>query len=185
MGIKRCSAQSVEVDDEYFSWLCRLVEAGDEYFSLLREMYDQEFTDRTAKFVPHDQNRVCDAVKLRDEFMDEFGYGEYGGIFANACSCLELLISLASAMEDIFPFKTRAEFFWEMAGNLGLDKYTEEMYSTPCGIDEVYDILHDWRTREYCKDGRGCPFPLKHAETDMRKTEIWYQLNAYLIENYV
>lgn len=185
MANHRYSAQSFEVDEDYFLWLCQLVEAKDTYFGVLREMYDQEFTDRTAKFVPHDQNRVSDAVKLRDRFVEESMYDDYTGVFNNACSCLEVLIALSYRMEDKWPFKIHADYFWEMMDNMGLSEYSDEAYYTPMGQDQVYHILRNWRMREYELDGKGGPFPLDRPEGDQRRREIWYQMSAYLIENYI
>lgn len=188
MTEKRYSAQTFEVDEDYFLWLCQMIGSADPedgYLGVLRTMYDSEFTDRTAKFVPNDQNRVGDAVALRDRFMKESLYDDYTGIFNNPCSCLEVLIALAFRMQDKYPFKTQQDFFWDMMDNMGLSEWNDEAYFTPMGQDKVYHILRNWRFRKYDFDGKGGPFPLKEPESDQRRNEIWYQMNAYMIENYM
>lgn len=184
----RYSAQSFEVDEDYFLWLCQIVGADDPdqgYLGLLRDMYDAEFTDRTAKFIPNDQNRVSDALKLRDRFVSQSLYDDYHGIFNNPCSCLEILIALAYRMTDAVGYDDTDEWFWEMMENMGLDKYTDDMYFTPRGQDEVYHILRKWRMREYGKDGKGSPFPISETSINQTKTEIWYQMSHYLVERYL
>lgn len=178
-----------DVDEAYFLWLCGWVGAADPdngYLGLLRTMYDTEFTDRTAKLIPNDQNRVCDAIKLRDRFMQEEPEAKnFDGVFSNPCSCLEILVALAIRITEEFCYNDESHWFWEMMDNLGLSEFTDERYFTPIGQDKVYHILRDWRMRKYDRDGNGSPFPVHFAERDQRKTEIWYQMNAYLIERYM
>ena len=68
-----------------------------------------------------------------------------------------------------------------MICNLGLDKFDDKHYNS----DYVYEILGKFVRREYDFNGRGGLFPLKNVQNDQRKVEIYYQMLAYLSENYV
>ena len=112
------------------------------------------------------------------------------------CTVLEMLIALAIRCEsdimhdDACGDRTRL-WFWEMIKNLGLIDYTDDayMYDKSGSFDsEVNHIIDIFLERRYDKHGRGGAFPLRKYRTnyysDQRKVEIWYQLSAWLIENY-
>lgn len=71
-------------------------------------------------------------------------------------------------------------WFWKILENAGLEKYTDEQF------DEwkVYQILDDIVDRRYNRNGFGGLFPLRKPKKDQRKVELWYQMCAYLVENY-
>ena len=72
-----------------------------------------------------------------------------------------------------------------MIQNLGLDEYTDNRYADdPFFEATVHHILRALLNREYTRSGKGSLFPLKKSRQDQRKTEIWYQLHAYLKEKY-
>ena len=64
--------------------------------------------------------------------------------------------------------------------NLGLNLYDD--YHFDC--DSVDTIVERFLDRDYEMNGMGGPFPCAVSEIDFRKKDLWWQLNAFLEENY-
>lgn len=134
-------------------------------------------------FIHNDDNRVADGKALRIAFLEETGYPFVGPVelwLDLDCSMLEMLLALAqrAAFEsDGQP----AEWFWRLMHNLELDKYTDAVYN-PSIAEEVDDTLTRLNLRGYDASGTGGLFPLRVAQHDQRTVELWYQLQAYLLE---
>jgi hypothetical protein len=47
-----------------------------------------------------------------------------------------------------------------------------------------YKKLAVLNKREYFPSGKGGLFPLENPREDQTKVEIWYQMHAYVMENY-
>lgn len=173
------------LDELYLSWLYSQVGSVNSkspkqtYWSLLRQLYKTEFV----WMVPNDDNRVEDGRDLRDEFISkeldavDQEWAELG------CSVLEILIVLSRWLSFEAEGEPR-DWFWHILKNLGIteklhndDRYDENVERR---VEEIIDTLV-WRRYNY--DGDGGLFPLKHPDRDQRDVELWYQLNAYLIEN--
>lgn len=72
--------------------------------------------------------------------------------------------------------------FWLFLENLGLDKLNDARYDSRAEAF-VDDCLHRVIWRLYEPNGFGGLFPLQAPEQDQTRVELWYQLNAYLLEN--
>jgi hypothetical protein len=98
------------------------------------------------------------------------------------CSVLEMLIALAqrAAFED---GGTIRDWFWEMLSNAGIHmaETTDKNFDKNVA-SKVEFILKRVMDRRYGWNGYGGFFPLNHPKEDQRKVEIWYQLNAYLLD---
>lgn len=173
-----------EVRDVYFQWLCMIVKTDyteDDYSILLKHLHSREFT----WFVPNDDNRASDGQKLREMFIDELGLGDFElSALYGPCSVLEMIIGLAIRIDDIMDDMTdgshAGKWFWELIHNLGVDTFSDA-YGNHIEIDiAVSDLL--WR--RYERNGNRGLFPLVRTNVDQRKVEIWYQMNAYLMERY-
>lgn len=174
---------SAPLDERYFRWLCRQIrlrlhqDQGKTYWSLLRQLHAKEFV----WFVPNDDNRMEDGRDLRYEFLEtQMDDTVYPGWLELGCSMLELLIALSRRLS----FEGEGEpryWFWELVNNLQLDEFPDRDYdkSVEQFIDESLDKVI-WRT--YSSNGEGGLFPLRESSHDQRSVEIWYQLNAYLLE---
>lgn len=133
-----------------------------------------------------DENRESDGVDLRDEYDIPDGFDEKTeeAFYARRCSVLEMLIGLAIRVDDEFigdPAEEHPEiFFMEMIENLGLDKFKGNRYTE----SDVIKIVNRWMHRDFERNGRGSPFPVKKSRRDQRKLEIWDQMNTYISENY-
>jgi hypothetical protein len=173
------------LDESYFQWLYGQVadpketRPGLTYWNLLRELYKTEFSWT----VHHDDNRVEDGKELRAEFSQEKGLYDYGlldpGWMSLGCSMLELLIGLSRRLAFDGGFEP-ADWFWRMLENIGLHLQTDSPKFPREDISEILDRII-WRKYEY--NGHGGLFPLRDPMADQREKELWYQMQAYLIEN--
>jgi hypothetical protein len=66
-----------------------------------------------------------------------------------------------------------------MLENLDLCQYNDRVNLPEDKIEETLDRVI-WRTYNF--NGRGGIFPLRRPRQDQRDVELWYQLNAYIIE---
>ena len=182
---------SVNVEEAYFKWLYRLVgvvsnqNPASSHFLLLDTLIKMDFYWT----VPNDDNREQDGLELRDEFCDEYGsWGESTFPVTAPCSVLEFIIGLSKRIaykgDGLVPFSSIGEWFWHILNNLGLREYTD-LYclETPGYEENIIRIITRLLDRTYEYDGEGGLFPLAYPQRDQRDVEIWYQLNAYILEN--
>ena len=183
-------------DNSYFDWLVdrtgdtRFAESPDQsYLQLLEIMHQTPFRVT----IGNDVNRAQDGIDLRRAFTKDAGDVSYVWLNEQTCSMLEMFIALAERMDmmledDDTPYSLEW-YFWEMVKNCGLYNYTDETLFNPRCEEEVESILERINAREYTKMGLGSMFPLRaiplHGARDMRKAEIWAQMNAYVNENYM
>lgn len=174
---------SALLDERYFQWLysqaCSVKRKNPArtYWNLFRMLYQKEFL----WWVPNDDNRCEDGIDLRYEFLNCEGihpedvdrdWLEIG------CSCLELLVGLSRRLA----FQTNAsadKWFWELMENVDLAKYNDATHIPNRDVENKLDRVI-WRT--YRRNGQGGLFPLNRPRDDQREIELWYQLNAYLLE---
>lgn len=173
--------------DEYFEWLCDLVDIVQPHISynqLGMTLHDKPFYWT----VPNDDNRAFEGIGLREKFCEENNIEYVLDYFPEQASMLELLIALAyrceAIMADMNESISMVEWFWKMLSHVGLDRFTDvpnpgvwEDYEVERTLDRIID-------RRYMYDGRGGLFPLEHPNKDQRKVELWYQMSSYLLENY-
>ena len=101
-----------------------------------------------------------------------------------------MLCALCMKLEDMILYdppdgtEDASDIFWTMLGNCGLAIFDDEYLLAAGGraFDELKDTLERVLEREYYPDGVGGFFPLKHPREDQRYVEIWYQANAFAIE---
>lgn len=175
---------------DYFKWLCSLVDADNEtgsYIYLMRELFEEPFDFGNAELIPNDDNRIKDGLILREEFLEENNLIKKIRI-VGPCSLLEMMIKLAERMEDLFCEYDYIYWFWEMIRNLEFICYDDSHIYWAGGREcpEEIDVgIYKLVKRDYSFDGIGSLFPRKCVKKDMRKTEIWYQMNSYLVEKYM
>lgn len=172
-------------EDEYYDWLLEKVTDTDfnpsRYFTLMRLLYNTEFTWT----VPGDENRAADGLTLREEFAKDMGYSSFDVrvVLNRPCSVLEMIIALAcrmenQIMEDLFIGPRFGRWVMTMITSLGL-RYETEGYFDNNYVDY---IIQSFLKREYEEDGDGSLFRIHNHAIDMRKEEIWAQMNWYLRE---
>lgn len=178
------------LEELYFVWLYEQVGAQwtnprNTYWDLARQLYSKEFI----WFVPNDDNRVLDGIELRHEFIDRFPQARLGEVDSAwleiGCSMLEMLIAFSRVLAFEGEGEPR-EWFWVMLENADLKQFTDARYlrgrkKTQELVDEYLDMII-WR--RFASNGEGGLFPLENPTEDQRKTELWYQASAYLLEQY-
>lgn len=191
MRSKKSAAPTVlyrnDLVNAYYSWLCDLVDVTRptrSYDILTRKLHDTRFYWS----VPNDDNRAFEARNLREAFCEENNVEYIFEYFDTGCSILELLVALAyrceSIMVDQYGDMPMRKWYWDMLGNVGLSKFTDEVWNDIDGDFNVDQVLIRINDRTYKRNGQGGLFPLNHAKKDQRSVELWYQMNAYLVENY-
>lgn len=168
--------------NEYFRWLCSIVDHCKTHSMLLQELHAREFYYT----IDRDENRAKDGKFLRYIFGMEINLEDADLVLSGPCSILEMLIALAGRMDgaasiglDVNKDASTKKNFWTMMENLDLKGETDDYYDP----SEVNHILDRWMFREYDANGDGGLFPLKNPKCDQREVEIWMQLQAYLLEN--
>lgn len=162
--------------DDYYIWLCNIIPNEWRYKSyllLFKDLHSMTFIWS----IPNDDNRARDALELRQEYL---GYIDD----LSEVSVLEVLITIARHMGDNLYDPDKGDqtegLFWGLINNLELDIYDDDSYNG----SNIHSILYNWIHRRYGRDGIGGLFPLRRAKKDQRKVELWYQMSAYLLENY-
>lgn len=183
------------METSYFQWLCALIHADSfekSYYILCGELFKYPFWVK----VQRDANRNNDGLELRHEYIEEMiessvePFEDLSIKVAENCSMLELFIGIAKRMNDELMTEDSGdkthEYFWEMMKNLGLDEFDDEKFGEETGACtvQVRDILGNFNERRYKRDGSGGIFPLRHPEKSQKNVEIWYQMQAYINENY-
>lgn len=180
--------------DYYFDFLCDTVwervpdimEDEDESCEdfLLRRLHEIDFYS----LVPNDDNRGEDGIVLRDTYLDHNRGGFNPEMNDKPCSVLEMLIGLSYRLEFETAQsrweKTPKTWFWILIENLGLDFRSCRHISRAAYAEKIDEVVHNLLERHYKGNGEGGLFPLKHPKKDQRRVEIWYQMSAYIIENY-
>lgn len=174
---------SEATDERYLNWLYGQVAPVRESRRTWRSLFKQMHRTIFVAIVAHDENRIADARDLRYEFLaeceDEQGDLEW---MEAPCSMLELLVILARQLS--FELDEPVDFwFWHLVKTLEFEQFHDRNYNdnVQALVSETLDRIV-WRT--YLPSGRGGLFPLQHPDRDQRKVELWYQLNAYLLEHF-
>lgn len=169
----------MDLINKYFSHMKDVVSTSgyscDDYEKLLRFLFNKKFIS----IIPLDDNRIVDAIEFRAEFERSNGYFE--PIIKRDISVLEIMVSLAVRCEDSIMGNTNygdrtGEWFWYMIKSMELLPYTDWSFDEV----SVNYILDKMINRTYSKDGLGSLFYIPNFKKDMRKIDIWYQMNNWL-----
>ena len=194
-------AEDREIERGYFLHLCDMVglngwdrntsldfENGAQicYFFLALHLHTKEFVP----IFPNDDNRAKDGIELRKNFaLYSSAFKDYSCLMDKPCSFLEMFAALALAIDtDIMcspydDFDRTQDWFWVMMHNLGFDKFNDACWDAN-SLEYVMKTLDNLNKRNIGKDGSGGIFPLRNPQSDQRTTEIWYQMQAFFLENY-
>ena len=170
-------------NDPYLEWLCRKVWAvgqlnNTSYSRLAECLHTQAFRP---VLNPLDQNRAMDGLQLRVIFMDK--HGAVGSSSNRGpCTMLELLVALAQRMGFVMD-RQAAVCFRDILKNLGLSAMTDEAWEKLNGNARTRNAMERVINRTYLPSGHGGLFPLNHSNEDQRTVDIWYQMQAWLMEN--
>lgn len=171
-----------EAETLYFVWLVDLINPlylQDEYWELLTELHTIPFVWD----IERDVNRAIDGIELRREF-EESERMSLGDKDASSCSVLEMIIGLAMRMDGLSEEEDLPNYFWEIIGNLDLIHLVDDGYFEMDGPALVHQNIGRMMARDFPPNGRGGMFPLAQDGKNQNEAEIWYQMQAYLIEDY-
>lgn len=123
-----------------------------------------------------------DGIQLRFDYLEEIGLVDYDLRWATReCSIFEMLIAL-SRRASFESQLTPSQWFWHMLDNLGIGGISDAHYHEDSDVD-IQLVLDRLVDRTYDRNGRGGLFPLREPYGDQRKTELWYQMSYYILEN--
>ena len=172
-----------ELIDRYFDWMYQLV-VDDRYTKSYRRLFSRLYDTEFIYTIPMDGNRAEDGINLRYRFGYEQNYSD--SMIASLlddrpCSVLEMMTALAIRCEEHLMDNPdigdrTKKWFWDMLSSLGLDHMDDARYSRH-HVDQVLDRFLE---RDYARNGKGGLFTVNNGR-DMRATEIWYQMNYYLM----
>lgn len=172
-------------NDDYFDWLCSLVRVREQtlhWYEILWVLANYDFV----AVHPMDENRIADALDLRCEFWN--GRGQERLFKKEPASVLEVLIALARRGERDVMFDPELGdrsyvWFWIMMENLGLDKYAYYgALNSRKNREKVNEILDIFVGRRYDRAGHGGIFLAKTSAVNMKKEELWTQMNYFFEE---
>ena len=173
----------------YRNWIYSKM-SGKGYGILFDFLHDTQFEWDESK-LPRDGDRAADGRYLRLRFADEAGLDFEYEWLDWPCSFLEFLVALAFSIEDSIMYdpaepNREAEWFWLMMRNIGLDQFDDErmLSDGTFAMNEILDICETVMHRRFMYNGANGLFPLRNPAMDQRDVEIWYQANAYFIEEY-
>lgn len=171
-------------DRGYINWLYGQIAEGQPEYSNYKYMLDILENTEFKAYILMDENRIGDGASLYENF--------YHGLYSDRkeCSVLEMLIGLAYRCDDVMSDQTKgdrvSDWFWRFVNNLGLTKFTDDLVelNPELYLREMHEIVDIFVERRYDYDGKGGIFPLQNPPGDERKVEIWYQMMAWLNENF-
>lgn len=174
----------VTTDELYFGWLYEFVadpECSDpsrSYLMLCAQLYKLPFSWS----IDMDENRAHDGLELRDEYVKCEGDVVPIEWYQLDCSIFEMLIALSrrAAFQSSW---SPSEWFFKIVENLGLGGLSDDVYKEGHRA-KIRRAAYKAVNRSYRSDGRGGFFPLRDPGRDQREVELWYQLSAYLQENF-
>jgi hypothetical protein len=170
----------------YRRWLVRTYLQDSEglpdgYGLLIEQMFRKEYY----YFVDYDENRAEDGIYLRARYLDTEG-GSQGVVPEGPCSFLEFLIGVSIRLEEMLFDGEQIpihEYFWELASRLRLTEYNDDAYGYSDTQFVVDAIMTSFMDRCYSATGEGGLFPLHPPCEIQNRVEVWYQLNAYLLQH--
>lgn len=169
------------LDDLYFQYLydsVGLPKRGRNrtYWKLFRQMYSSEFVWKLMK----DSSRDEEGKELRWEFIKAAGLPRVEANWLyRPCSVLEMLIAVSRRLSTLTSENASA-WFVQLLYNTHLNDFDDDHFDGNISI--IADKLETLVWRTYSPNGEGGLFPLRHPAEDQRNVEIWYQMNAWLIE---
>lgn len=173
----------------YFDYLLSLIDDGraNDYRILLNILFSTDFRWS----IHNDDNRATDGVEIRYDFEQECSIteDEFMELMLIPCSVMEVICGLAIRMDLLMrdPEEPHiGRWFWEMIDNLGLLIYDDRAFDKGLwNFTDVKNVLDIFMDRQYDELGHGGLFPRTVCDKNQTVTELYSQMNGYLMEKYV
>lgn len=169
---------------DYYEWLISQIQVGGS--RTYRDLYERLHNVEFVWTVPNDDNRLADGQELRIEFLNECTdisskqITKFYRSVQEGATFLEVVIALSRRLEFNAGEMSAPAWAWKLLKNIGLNKMSDPFDDEKARkVDEIVERVI-WR--QYDRNGKGGFFPLKFADKDQTKVEIWYQMHAYIIE---
>ena len=166
------------VEDEYFRWLANTIDDAPgirERRDLYIQLHNTVFL--WSPMVPNDRNLLGHVASKRAQFEEYWLVAPalHERFYNKPATVFEVLLTISDHMAFLVN-GSAARCFRLLLANLELD-----CRSTRSEIDEKLVIFME---RRYDNDGSGGGlFPLHAPDRNQRRVELWYQINAYILEN--
>lgn len=172
----------------YFDYLLGLIatDGVDNYKILLNILFSTDFRWS----IHNDDNRATDGIEIRYDFEQDCNIDEdeFMELMLIPCSVMEVICGLAIRMDLVMrdpeePHINR--WFWEMIDNLGLLIYDDGAFERgDWNFTDVKNVLDIFMDRQYDELGHGGLFPRNSCDKNQTVTELYSQMNGYLMEKY-
>lgn len=169
-----------QLDKDYYEWLIAQIKPGNpnkSYLGLFEFMHNAEYIF----LIPNDDQRVGDGKHLRSDYFRDVHGRRYrkDDLHINGVSFLEVLVALSRRVA--FQIGGDAEYWaWRLIKNLKLNRMSDPL--SRAQLERIDEALETVIWRNYDRRGNGGFFPLERNVDDMRRLDIWYQLQAYSME---
>lgn len=161
------------INNDYFNFICGIVEGPRVYRELLSYLHSREFV----WLIEDDANRASDGIYLRYRYDSMYQYS----VPPEPCTVLEMMVALALRCEETimcdpeYGDRTK-QWFWCMIKSLGLWGMTDD-----CFVPQIASsIIDDFLNREYKRNGKGGLFTITYSHRDLTKIPIWTQMCWWL-----
>lgn len=165
---------------DYYYWLLDIVDVDPD--GPLNRLCMALFTTEFQWDIPMDENRAIDGMDLRWRFDPEFGDSEW---LPEWCSALEMMVALCDRIEteimscDTFGDRTGL-WFRIMLHFLHREIGFCDTFLSFCDTFKIKSI-----TKCFEKNSDFRLFLSKKWPKTLPKVEIWTQMHAFLLENYI
>ena len=169
------------MSDGYFAWLTsRISPYATGYILLANVLHHIEYYS----LMMLDENRAKDAIRMREEYISEFG----GSADDSPPSVLEVMVAMAIRINDEIMYDNREPnrtgvWFKDMLDNLGLSAF-DDISWTIDSDNYARAIVTRWLDRRYARNGRGSPWPLRRTVENLKNVQFWDMVQWYWAENY-
>lgn len=169
--------------ENYYAWLLnKIVANGDtDYVERYSKLLDLLFSIPFRWSIDKDINRAHDGLDLRSSYMMQTNLPLP---LTKECSVLEMLIALILKCDKDILGDIDGVYIQQwvdtLITNLNLSYFDDDHFNRE---DATY-FLDVWLDRRYSYDGTGGLFPLERPFTDQRETEIWWQMQSYVLERF-